>query len=219
LLPQHNFPAETKYHHNLLKRIFGILSCLNNECHHGLVNWFAKYSTKKFRAKIELVHAFLSHRISRARRSQLALPDAYEADWKIASAARVMALLCKLIFENPKESNLQNGLTAMTVTANNATSKVPICEFYNTMADTINLMGDFQSWQSRGSKFTFCQYPFLISMGSKMSIVEADAKQQMETKWREAFFNMIFHQKVSMPYLVLRVRRENLIEDSLRQVR
>ncbi|OAD74477.1 hypothetical protein PHYBLDRAFT_112040, partial [Phycomyces blakesleeanus NRRL 1555(-)] len=66
--------------------------------------------------------------------------------------------------------------------------------------------------------FAFCQYPFLISMGSKMQIMEADAKQQMETKWREAFFNMIFHQKAVMPYLVLRVRREHLIEDSLRQL-
>lgn len=51
-----------------------------------------------------------------------------------------------------------------------------------------------------------------------MQILESDAKRQMETKWREAFFNMLFHQKASMPYLVLRVRRENLIEDSLLQV-
>lgn len=55
-------------------------------------------------------------------------------------------------------------------------------------------------------------------MGSKMKIVESDAKQQMETKWREAFFNMLFHQKVSNPYLVLCVSRDNLIEDSLRQL-
>lgn len=68
-------------------------------------------------------------------------------------------------------------------------------------------------------KFAFCQYPFLISLGAKMQILEADAKRQMETKWREAFFNMLFHQKASMPYLVIRVRRENLIEDSLHQVR
>ena len=56
-------------------------------------------------------------------------------------------------------------------------------------------------------------------MGAKMQILEADAKRQMETKWREAFFNMLFHQKASMPYLVLRVRRENLIEDSLIQAK
>ncbi|KAI9476533.1 MAG: hypothetical protein EXX96DRAFT_301624 [Benjaminiella poitrasii] len=197
LLAQHNFPAETKYHHNLLKRVFGILSCLNNDCHRGLVHWFSRYPVKHFQAKIDLIHAFLSHRISRARRSKLSLPTAYESDWKIASAARVMALL----FATNHQSN-----------------KVHISEFYNTMADYINLMGDFESWQSQTGKFAFCQYPFLISMGSKMKIVESDAKQQMETKWREAFFNMIFHQKISNPYLILRVSRTNLIDDSLRQL-
>lgn len=105
------------------------------------------------------------------------------------------------------------------VTANNQSNKVTICTFYNTMVDYIDLMGDFKSWQSVTGKFAFCQYPFLISMGSKMKIVEIDAKQQMETKWREAFFNMLFYQKTSMPYLILRVSRDNLIEDSLRQVR
>lgn len=197
LLSQHNFPAETKYHHNLLKRVFGIISCLNNECHHALVNWFSRYPPKRFSSKIELIQVFLSHRLSRARRSPLPLPAAYESDWKIASASRVMALF---------------------FAANNQHNKVPICAFYNTMTDCINLMDDFESWQSRSGKFAFCQYPFLLSMGSKMKILESDAKQQMETKWREAFFNMLFHQKASMPYLILRVRREYLIEDSLRQL-
>lgn len=67
-------------------------------------------------------------------------------------------------------------------------------------------------------KFAFCQYPFLISMGAKMQIMEMDAKQQMEIKRREAFFNMLFHQRASPPYLVLSIRRHYLIEDSLRQV-
>jgi E3 ubiquitin-protein ligase HECTD2 len=55
-------------------------------------------------------------------------------------------------------------------------------------------------------------------MGAKMEIMEADARDQQETKWREAFLNMLFHQKPTMPYLILRVRREYLIDDSLRQV-
>ncbi|KAG2227662.1 hypothetical protein INT45_004704 [Circinella minor] len=197
LLSQYNFQAETKHHHNLLKRIFGILSCLNNECHQGLVNWFAKYTTEGFSNKIHLVHMFITYRVTRAQRSRHGLPAAYESDWKISSAARTMALL---------------------FAANHQSNKLPISDFYNTMIDYINLLADFESWQSRSGKFAFCQYPFLISMGAKMQILEADAKRQMETKWREAFFNMLFHQKASMPYLVLRVRRENLIEDSLRQL-
>lgn len=144
----------------------------------------------------------------------MTLPTSYESDWKMASAARVMALLCNYVHIDPTITLLTHTL----VTANNQTNKVPICSFYNTMVDYINLMGDFELWQSVTRKFAFCQYPFLISMGSKMKIVEFDAKQQMETKWREAFFNMLFYQKLSMPYLILRVSRDNLIEDSLRQV-
>lgn len=55
------------------------------------------YPINGLQSKIDLIHAFLSHRISRARRSQLPLPNAYESDWKITSASRVMALLCKYI--------------------------------------------------------------------------------------------------------------------------
>lgn len=55
-------------------------------------------------------------------------------------------------------------------------------------------------------------------MGAKMQIMESDAKQQMELKRREAFFNMLFHQRASLPYLLLSIRRQYLIEDSLRQV-
>jgi E3 ubiquitin-protein ligase HECTD2 len=39
----------------------------------------------------------MAHRINRAMKSKRDLPKAYESDWKVASAARVMALLCKLV--------------------------------------------------------------------------------------------------------------------------
>src|SRR4051812_2179843 len=44
-------------------------------------------------------------------------------------------------------------------------------------------------------KFAFCQYPFLISMGGKMNIMEFDAKRQMETKAKVhsiSFFSFFF---------------------------
>ena len=48
LLAQHNFAEETRYHHNILKRILGMLSGLSNECHQALANWFAKYVNSHF---------------------------------------------------------------------------------------------------------------------------------------------------------------------------
>ncbi|KAJ2958616.1 hypothetical protein NQZ79_g5793 [Umbelopsis isabellina] len=154
-------------------------------------------STPHLQKRINLVNAFITYRITKARRSAAGLPAAYESDWRVISGARVMALL---------------------FAANSTSPKIPLSAFYNTMVDYVNLMADFESWQSRSGKFSFCQYPFMISMGAKMEIMESDARDQQETKWREAFLNMLFHQKPTMPYLILRVRREYLIDDSLRQL-
>lgn len=68
------------------------------------------------------------------------------------------------------------------------------------------------------SKFAFCQYPFLISMGSKMSVMELDARRQMEIKVKEAILTILYQKRVTVPYLVLRVRRDNLISESLTQL-
>ncbi|CAG8518597.1 5982_t:CDS:10 [Acaulospora colombiana] len=119
---------------------------------------------------------------------------AYETDWRISSAARVMALL---------------------FAANKKQSKIPLSEFYNTMVDYIPLISDFDTWEQRSGKFAFCQYPFLISMGGKMQIMEFDARRQMETKAKEAFLKIIIQKCMTAPQLTLRVRRNNLIDDSL----
>lgn len=60
------------------------------------IDFICSYPYKEFIAKIELIHSFLNHRISRARGNQLNLSASYESDWKMASAARVMALLCNI---------------------------------------------------------------------------------------------------------------------------
>ncbi|KAK4693573.1 E3 ubiquitin-protein ligase HECTD2, partial [Lecanoromycetidae sp. Uapishka_2] len=48
--------------------------------------------------------------------------------------------------------------------------------------------------------------------------MEHDARRQMEIKAREAFFNSIMSRKAISQYLVLKVRRDCLVEDSLRGV-
>ena len=55
-------------------------------------------------------------------------------------------------------------------------------------------------------------------MGAKMNIMEYDARRQMEVKAREAFFTTVFQKRVVAPHLLLKVRRECIIEDSLTQI-
>jgi len=55
-------------------------------------------------------------------------------------------------------------------------------------------------------------------MGAKMNIMEYDARRQMEIKAREAFFTTVFQKRAVAPHLLLKVRRECIIEDSLNQI-
>jgi E3 ubiquitin-protein ligase HECTD2 len=48
--------------------------------------------------------------------------------------------------------------------------------------------------------------------------MEHDARRQMEVKAREAFFDSIMTRKNVNQYLILKIRRECLVEDSLKGV-
>lgn len=95
---------------------------------------------------------------------------------------------------------------------------LPTSAFYSTLLDHFDLINDFESWEKRQAGFSFCQYPMFLSIWAKIRILEYDARRQMEIKARHAFFNSIMSRRVISQYLVLRVRRQCLVEDSLRGV-
>ncbi|RKP06502.1 hypothetical protein THASP1DRAFT_35133 [Thamnocephalis sphaerospora] len=118
-------------------------------------------------------------------------------DWPTAAGARVMALF---------------------FSANKQRSRVELHEFYNTLADYIDLQRDFDLWRRTAKRFCFCQYPFLLSIGARMRIMEVEAQRQMQQLADTAMYNTLRGYQPTVPYLVLRVRREFLIEDSLNQL-
>lgn len=68
---------------------------------------------------------------------------------------------------------------------------------------------------SKLEAFFFCHYPYLISLGGKISILQYEARRQMERKAEEAFITSL-DKRVSMDvYFRVRVRREHLLLDSL----
>ncbi|KAK9351624.1 hypothetical protein V1523DRAFT_416246 [Lipomyces doorenjongii] len=254
--------SSSGHHSTILKRLFGLISSLNVNCHHYLVNWFARLPTESFRAKVELINSFTTHRLAKycSSRSGGAKIETYGADWRIRAAARTLSLF---------------------FAANIQVLKVPTSSFYNTLVDYIDITHDFDIWEKQGissvvgplsrtpnfsgashttssnpltsqglhnpakttgppssttsspshdnssnsavtpsnfTTFTFCQYPFYLSMGSKITILEYDARRQMEIKAREAFFSTLNYKRIVQPHLVLKVRRNCIIEDSLRQI-
>ncbi|KAK5997056.1 putative E3 ubiquitin-protein ligase mug30 [Cladobotryum mycophilum] len=146
----------------------------------------------------------------------------YTDDWQIKAASRALALVFAA-----------NNLAAsrrcdeMAVNSNGPSTRdgappggqpIPASDFYNSMIDNTDLVGDFESWESKRSKFSFCQYPFLLSIWAKTRILEYDARRQMQSKARDAFFDSIMTRRNINQYLVLDVRRDCLVEDSLNTV-
>ncbi|KAJ3408711.1 putative E3 ubiquitin-protein ligase, partial [Chytridiales sp. JEL 0842] len=195
LLLNHSNQAEANFHHDILCRIFGLLSCLLNDLHHYVVNWFARLPSDTFQKRVDLVNHFITYRISQKE----GMRELYPTDWGIRSASRVMALLFAA-----------NGQRQ---------DRLLISDFYNTVVDYVDLIEDYRKWQEeRSGSFSFCQYPFLVSLGGKMQIMETDAKRQMTDRFKDAFFRTAIHGLVTDPFLSLHVRRHALIEDSLNQL-
>lgn len=153
----------------------------------------------------------------------------YEDDWQIKAAARVMSLLFSAntlttsrLHDTSRNPASETGRTRAGSASRNSTRPygqlLPTSAFYNTLLDHSDLVADFEAWESRRGKFSFCQYPMFLSIWAKIRIMEHDVRRQMEIKAREAFFSSILNRRAVNQYLVLKVRRDCLVEDSLRSV-
>lgn len=149
----------------------------------------------------------------------------YSQDWQLKAAARVMSLLFSAnINRGTKRARIANLAASQnpSITAfqrgHTHNRLLPTSDFYNTLLDYSDIIADFEAWESRRGQFTFCQYPFFYSIWAKIHILEYDARRQMEVKAREAFFHSIMGRKAVSQYLVLKIRRDCLVEDSLRGI-
>ncbi|KAF7713818.1 Uncharacterized protein PECH_005825 [Penicillium ucsense] len=161
------------------------------------------------------LHAAINNRRSPTKKSakQQETPVVYGEDWQIIAGSKMLSLLFT--------ANTEGGRKAHEAGRDMASHRhhlAPISAFYNTLLDYSDLIADFEIWESKSSKFSFCQYPFLLSIWAKIHIMEHDARRQMEVQAREAFFKSILNHRAVSQYLVLKVRRDCLIEDSLRAV-
>ena len=131
---------------------------------------------------------------------------AYREDWQIRAAARVMSLLLSANSRGPyrRQDDLQStSLEFRTADArptgpqrvDQPTRIVETSTFYNTFLDHADLITDFETWETRRGNFSFCQYPMFLSLWAKIHLMGYDARRQMETKAREAFFDSILSRK------------------------
>lgn len=144
----------------------------------------------------------------------------YSEDWQVRAAARFLALLFTTN-SYPRPVRDQAGAHrqgSMCDIALGPRNVIPSTDFYNSLIDLADLIGDFEAWEGQKGRFAFCQYPFLLSIWAKTKILEYDAQRQMKSKARDAFFDSIMTRRTVSQHLTLNVRRECLVDDSLKAV-
>lgn len=209
----------------ILSRLYGLLSNLPNafQCvlmiplrillfmrstSHQLVGlWRSEsFPLHAMVALVDHINSFLSARVR-----QVGSMTDLTSDWKSVSAAKVLAVIFTA-----------NGLRL--------NGRMPIHAFYNLALDSLGpqaFLQEFLRWEKQNSKpvtpegqipFSICQYPFCISLGAKLHILESESRRQMELEAKSAVFSTLFKGTPTLPVIQLRIRRSHLVHDSLSEI-
>nr|XP_028585569.1 probable E3 ubiquitin-protein ligase HECTD2 [Podarcis muralis] len=175
------------------------IAALTEGDHHFLIHWFKKISQKRFKQVLDRLLQFISLRLFPAKPEEL--PPLEKCSWWIPSAAKVLSLF-----------NTSNSLANPSI--------VPYMDFYNSTLDHIDVMEEYHNWQCYGNsqRFSFCQYPFIISIAAKKVIIQKDSEQQMINIARQSLVDKVSRRQrpdMNMLFLNVKVRRMHLVSDSL----
>lgn len=95
---------------------------------------------------------------------------------------------------------------------------LPFSEFYNEpLSDVVEMDRDFANYKSELGKFSFMNYAFILTPATKTLGLYFDNRIRMYSERRMSFIQSVAGQP-SNPYLRLRVRRDNIIDDALVEV-
>jgi hypothetical protein len=187
-------PSNVSYNFNTIQHqavtiLYGRISQLPSAVHQKLVDWMkAIEPVDEYRRLVERCNRYLTARAQRLPANQL--PN----DYGLLAGARVAALLFR--------ANDTNRLTA--------------ADFYNlTLDDRMDALHHFHLWRlprrsgthasHKHPAFLLCNYPFLLTLSSKIAILESECQQRMLTFRAEQFLD-------------IRIRRDYLVTDSMTQL-
>ena len=160
----------------------------------------------------------------------------YDKDWRVITACILMGIYNKI--------NAKRGGGTTSYYGNNSLKSA---SFYNVMLDFLDYRQDFDTWRGLGKensltrmlsvgsgtldmmdscstlndgrRFTFCDFPFLLSLGIKISIMEYETRRIMEYQAERAFLTSLDQGKMVDVYFKIRVRRKYISHDSLNAIR
>ncbi|XP_070212088.1 probable E3 ubiquitin-protein ligase HECTD2 [Littorina saxatilis] len=178
------------------------VAALSDHDHHFLVHWIKLLERDRFKGILERLHNFIACRLFPPKPEDL--PPLAKCSWWIPCATKVMALL-----------NAANNLAQPPLVAHT--------DFYNSTLDHLDLMAEYYAWQNPSSHagFSFCQYPFILSIAAKRSVLQKDSEQQMIIQARKSLVAKVQRRQlpdVGMLFLNLTIRRAHIVSDSLNEV-
>eukprot|EP01122_Echinamoeba_exundans_P009433 TRINITY_DN3339_c0_g1_i3.p1 TRINITY_DN3339_c0_g1~~TRINITY_DN3339_c0_g1_i3.p1 ORF type:complete len:589 (+),score=96.77 TRINITY_DN3339_c0_g1_i3:540-2306(+) len=91
--------------------------------------------------------------------------------------------------------------------------------FYSdSINDNLRKEDDFINWKKPARGFSYVNYPFVLSAETKSFLLQIESEVQQYRERQEAFNLMMVTGIPVVPYLVLKVFRQNLIHSSLEQL-
>lgn len=98
---------------------------------------------------------------------------------------------------------------------------LPVDEFsfslLDPLAGRIDVEEDFEAWETRATSFTFCQYRFMLTLGTKVKIMELYCNRRRREMAQQDWFNSARMDRDG--YFRMNVRRDCVADDSLKQLR
>ena len=199
-------PAHSIVFAHLLRQISSI-----TQFQHCLVVWLRHIENNSFVQIVHTINAFITRRLfGDSTLPSHVLPPADKCQWWIPSAVKVLAIF-----------NAANNFTSPESSSSKKTGVVPFNEFYNASLELLDLGTQYKTWlNSSGekSRFSFCQYPFILTLAAKRGILEADSEHQMVLNaQRSLIMDVVGGERVGLEtfFLNLHIRRSFLLDDSI----
>mmetsp|Transcript_26126 Transcript_26126/g.46463 ORF Transcript_26126/g.46463 Transcript_26126/m.46463 type:complete len:678 (-) Transcript_26126:5686-7719(-) len=150
-------------------------------------------------------------------------------DYPVAELLQLNYLLQQFIVINLCDLNssepIKNIMRAMrfleqVYTSNLRVPRLSYTEFYNDAVNKeVDLNHQYELWlRTNGDRFSFVNYSWVLDASSKSTLLKLESKRQMDSQIRQTLMMSFVSGAPPLPYFVLQVRRDNLLEDTLNQL-
>jgi E3 ubiquitin-protein ligase HECTD2 len=228
----------------LLGIILGRLGNAPRQQQHALIHWFAEIPGKDFKPLVETLKRFISERLRLMKPSsndernvyglQLHIYNGREPTnvprysrsrsmWQLRAACEVLQMLFTANEKHVEEPEWWERVGEKTVRHPAVRNRLlPLDEFSFSLLDPsagrIDVEADFRAWTYKSAKFTFCQYRFMLTLGTKVKIMEMYCNQKRrEMAWQDVWNSNTASDRDG--YFRINVRRDCVADDSLKQLR